>query len=180
MSATGGELSRGGGAHMHEHDQAQAPAHAHEPSHGRARAPGHAHDAVDGPHPTVVAVRESIELAAGLSTTAIEAALRAFATDFVARLAAGGCRLIGHIKGMLAPLEGGGLYFNVTGFTGGVALKGVWRGGASGERDAAAGYAAAAELTINAIVFGIGAGEVERLARDALLTLRSALGAESE
>jgi hypothetical protein len=56
----------------------------------------------------------------------------------------------------------------------------VWRDGVSGDRDAAAGDAAAAELTINAIVFGIGAGEVELLARDALLTLRAALGAASE
>lgn len=174
MSA-GDERARGD---AHEDDQAHA--HAHESCTTSAPSPGHTHGADEGPHPTVVALRESFEIAAGLNATAIETALEAFANDVVARLAAAGCRLIGHIKGVLAPLEGGGLYFNVTGFTGGVALKGVWRGGATGGGDAAAGRAVTAQLTLNAIVFGIGAGELERLARDALPALRASLGAASE
>lgn len=114
--------------------------------------PAHGHD---GPLPTVYVLRRELDLSAWRGGDGAPEAVAAFARDFRDGLAAAGCVLIGHIKGVIEDDSGGALYFNVTRFTGAPVL----RGGVAG---------APARLTLNAIVFGIAHGDVERAALTAL------------
>ena len=135
---------------------------------------GHAHRHEDGPQPTVYALRTDIGVAAGLTDDALGEALSAFVRALVAGLERHGCRLIGHVKGAFVPPASGalsagpgaaagrgGFAFNVTSFKGGVALRGAWPGGVT------------AQLTVNAIVYGVAADVVESETLDALAELRA-------
>lgn len=118
---------------------------------------GHDHGAEAGPQPSVYTLQTDVGLGRWHGPDEIRRVLTAFVTGFVAALEAGGCRLIGHVKGALETASGGCLYFNVTSFAGEVATRGALGGGGD-----------ACRLTLNAIVFGIDQADVERAAVQAL------------
>ncbi len=123
--------------------------------HGHRGHRRHEHDDA-GLSPTVYVLQREVLLGARTGGDEIRAAIQAFAAAFVDGLAAGGCRLIGHVKGVFEEPSGERMYFNATSFSGGVTIRG------------AVGAASVCRLTVNAIVFGITEAAVERAALEAL------------
>lgn len=119
----------------------------------------HAHPPPDGdPQPTAYALQSTLSLPGSLSETGLRKGVDAFLAELTRSLRAQGCRLIGHIKGILETEEKGHLFFSVTSFD----QKTRFKGGLTGEYEKI-------DLTLNVIVYGIGSGEVEQLVRQGLL-----------
>lgn len=126
---------------------------------GEGLAGGHGHDHArdGGPQPTVYALQTDVELGSAQTPEEIRATLAGFADAFIRGLEVGGCRLIGHVKGVLESVSGGSLYFNATSFSGKVSTRG-----------ALTDCHGTCRLTLNAIVYAIDLQGVESAAQLAL------------
>ena len=104
---------------------------------------GHAHGS--GPVPVVCARRHELSLAGGATRPGDElvAAVRRLLAHLLATLRERGCRLIGHVKGLVEAGAAGRLLFSATSFDGEPSFRVELRGPV-GE----------CTLTVNAIVFG--------------------------
>ena len=96
--------------------------------------------------PEVFAATAALTAAAAADQAAVEAAVRAFLGRLSPALAAAGCVLVGHIKGVIAGASGEELEFSLT------SLGGEPRFGG-----ALSTPVTHAELTLNVIVFGVDA-----------------------
>jgi hypothetical protein len=76
----------------------------------------------------------------------------AFLTELTRSLRERGCRLMGHIKGILETGDNGHLFLSVTSFD----QKARFKGGLAGEYEKI-------DLTLNVIVYGVGSGKIEQL-----------------
>jgi hypothetical protein len=110
------------------------------------------------PQPTAYALNGTLALRRGpWSEAEVRKGVDAFLTELTRALTERGCRLIGHIKGILEAGEEGHLFFSVTSFEQGTRFK----GGLTGECEKV-------DLTLNVIVYGVGGGEIERLVLEGL------------
>jgi hypothetical protein len=113
----------------------------------------HAHPPPDGdPQPTAYALQSTLSLPGPLSETDLRKGVDAFLAELTRSLREQGCRLIGHIKGILATGDKGHLFFSVTSFE----QRTRFKGGLTGEYEKI-------DLTLNVIVYGVGSDEIEQL-----------------
>jgi len=118
----------------------------------------HAHPPSGGdPQPTAYALQSTLSLPGTLSETELRKDIDAFLAELTRSLREQGCRLIGHIKGILETGDKGHLFFSVTSFE----QKTRFKGGLTGEYEKI-------NLTLNVIVYGVGSGETEKLVREGL------------
>ena len=118
----------------------------------------HAHRPPDGdPQPTAYALHGTLTLPGPLSETDLRKGVDAFLAELTRSLREQGCRLIGHIKGILEAGDKGHLFFSVTSFE----QRTRFKGGLTGEHEKI-------DLTLNVIVYGVGSGEVEQLVLEGL------------
>ena len=118
----------------------------------------HAHPPPDGdPQPTACALQSTLSLPGPLSETDLRKGVDAFLAELTRSLREQGCRLIGHIKGILEAGGKGHLFFSVTSFEQRTRFKGRLTG-----------IAEKLDLTLNVIVYGVGSGEVEQLVLEGL------------
>ncbi len=121
----------------------------------------HAHPPPDGdPQPTAYALQSTLSLPGPLSETDLRKGVDAFLAELTRSLREQGCRLIGHIKGILEAGDKDHLFFSVTSFE----QRTRFKGGLTGITEKL-------DLTLNVIVYGVGSGEVERLVVEGLQTL---------
>jgi len=102
-------------------------------------------------HPTAYAQEMNLTLKVPLSANELQSRVDAFLSQLTRSLQGDGCKLIGHIKGLLEVAENGHLFFSITSFEG----KAKYKGELTGE-------IAGGKLTINAIVYGVEQRSVER------------------
>jgi hypothetical protein len=110
------------------------------------------------PQPTAYALRGTLTLAEPWSEAEVRKGVDAFLAELGHALREQGCRLIGHIKGILETGDKGHLLFSVTTFD----QKTRFKGGLSGKQEKM-------DLSLNVIVYGIDSGEIEQLVRQGLL-----------
>ena len=119
--------------------------HGHPAGHGHG---GHAHDLrhlAGDAQPEVFAATATLQFGAPTAQAAVEAAVTAFLARLGSALAAAGCVLVGHVKGVLT-CDGDELEFSLTRLDGDPRFGGALPGTV---RDV--------ELTLNVIVFGVDA-----------------------
>lgn len=102
-------------------------------------------------HPTACSMQVILEFDNQIRAAEIQKSLDFFLTDLTRFLQENGCKLIGHIKGLLDARERGQLFFSITSFNENPRYKGE-----------IGGKIPEATLSINAIVYGIGEEPVER------------------
>jgi hypothetical protein len=118
----------------------------------------HTHEPPEGdPKPTAYALRVRLTLPRPLAEAGLRERVDAFLAELTPALRSRGCRLIGHIKGILDAEQKGHLFFSVTSFEQATRFKGVLEGEAE-----------KMELTLNVIVYGVGSEEIEPLVRAGL------------
>ena len=118
----------------------------------------HAQPPPDGDaQPTAYALQSTLSLPGPLSETDLRKGVDAFLAELTRSLREQGCRLIGHIKGILEAGDKGHLFFSVTSFE----QRTRFKGGLTGEHEKM-------DLTLNVIVYGVGSGEIERLVLEGL------------
>ncbi len=118
----------------------------------------HAHPPPDGdPHPAAYALRGTLTLPGPWSETEIRVGVDAFLAELTRSLREQGCRLIGHIKGILETGEKDHLFFSVTSFE----QRTRFKGGLTGRP-------VKIDFTLNVIVYGVGIGEIEQLVLEGL------------
>jgi hypothetical protein len=118
----------------------------------------HAHPPPDGSlEPTAYALRGTLTLPGPWSETELRKGVDAFLAELTRSLREQGCRLIGHIKGILDTGDKGHLFFSVTSFE----QRTRFKGGLTGEYEKI-------DLTLNVIVYGVGSGEIEQLVLEGL------------
>lgn len=123
----------------------------------------HAHPPPDGdPQPTAYALQGQLTLPRLWSETELRAGVDVFLAETLRSLREQGCKLIGHIKGIVVAEEEGHLFFSVTSFEEKVRYKGELAGGFT-----------EVDLSVNVIVYGVGSEEIEQLV---LAGLRKHLG----
>jgi hypothetical protein len=127
---------------------------AHDEDHHHHHEEAHDHD---GLQPTVFSLRTPLHFGAPLAPAQVRTALAAFCRALVDGLAARGCRLIGHVKGVLEAGASGTQFFNLTTFDAPPRFNGEL-----------AAAVASYELTINAIVFFVDRDAVEACVHDAI------------
>lgn len=119
----------------------------------------HEHDglryAAPGAEPTVFAARADVDFAPPLPAAEVRRQTEAFLRDLDAALAASGCVLVGHIKGILETSDQGRLTFSLTSL-----------GEAARVADSLGADVGAGVLTINAIVFGVAEAAANAAVRD--------------
>ena len=123
--------------------------HEHSDGHGHDGAHDHHHDLrflTGEAQPEVFAASAELDFGAPVSQAAVEAAVAAFLKRLGGGLAAAGCVLVGHIKGVVTAEDGDELEFSLTRLDAGPRFGG--RLGAAARR---------ADLTLNVIVFGVDA-----------------------
>ena len=108
-------------------------------------------------HPTVHAQEMNLTLKAPLSASELLVKLDCFTSELTCALQGDGCKLIGHIKGLLEVEGNDHLFFSITSFEEKARYK--------GELTHAI---ARAKLTINVIVYGVEQRSVERAVREGL------------
>ena len=124
----------------------------------------HVHSPPEGdPQPTAYALRGTLKLPGAWSEVELRKGIDRFLAGLTRSLRERGCRLIGHIKGILETGDEGHLFFSVTSFE----QKARFKGEMAGECDKM-------DFTLNVIVYGVGNDEVERLSLEGL---REHLGA---
>jgi len=106
---------------------------------------------------TAYAYKETLILEVPLPASELQGRIDAFLSELTRSLQGDGCKLIGHIKGLLEVEGNGHLFFSVTSFEG----KARYKGELTHE-------IARAKLTINVIVYGVEQGSVERAVREGL------------
>ena len=95
-------------------------------------------------HPAACSMQIDLEFENRLPSAEIQARLDAFLSDLTTFLKDNGCKLIGHIKGLLDAGKNEQLFFSITSFDEGTRYK----GDISGEFEKA-------KLSMNVIVYGI-------------------------
>ena len=108
-------------------------------------------------HPTVCAREVGLAFEVPLPADELHGRIDAFISALTSSLQAEGCKLIGHIKGILEAEADGHLSFSLTSFREGARYKG-----------SLTGEIARAKLTINVIVYGVEQASVERAVSEAL------------
>ena len=113
----------------------------------------HEHTPPDGtPQSTAYALSGTLTRRRPWSEAELRKGVDAFLTELTRALREQGCRLIGHIKGILEAGEKDHLFFSVTSF----GQRTRFKGGLTGEYEKV-------DLTLNVIVYGVGSEEVEQL-----------------
>lgn len=102
-------------------------------------------------HPTAYAQELDLTLIAPLSASELQGRIDAFLSELTDSLQSDGCRLIGHIKGLLDAGENGHLFFSITSF----GEKARYKGELTGE-------IARAKLALNVVVYGVEKQSVDR------------------
>ena len=102
-------------------------------------------------HPTACSTQIVLEFENQIQAAEIQKSLDTFLSELSSFLQENGCKLIGHIKGLLDAGERGQLFFSITSFNENPRYKGE-----------IGGEIPEATLSINAIVYGIGEEPVER------------------
>lgn len=111
----------------------------------------HPHPPADrDPRPSACARRGSLALRVPCSEKELRVALDGFLGDLTGFLREQGCRLIGHIKGMLEAGEKGHLFFSVTSFE----EEARYKGGLTGELTEV-------DFTVNVIVYGVDTEKID-------------------
>ena len=108
-------------------------------------------------HPTVYAREVNLTFKAPVSASELQGRIAAFVSELTCSLQGDGCKLIGHIKGLLEVEGNGHLFFSLTSFE----EKARYKGELTHE-------IAGAKLTINAIVYGVEQESVERAIQEGL------------
>ena len=108
-------------------------------------------------HPTVYAQEVNLTLEVPLSASELQGKIDAFLSELTRSLRSDGCKLIGHIKGLLEVEGNDHLSFSITSFE----EKARYKGELTHE-------IARAKLTINVIVYGVEQRSVERAVREGL------------
>lgn len=108
-------------------------------------------------HPTVCAQEADLAFEVPLPADELRGRIDAFMSALTSSLQGDGCKLIGHIKGLLEVEGNKHLFFSVTSFE----EKASYKGELSQE-------ISKAKLTINVIVYGVGQASVERAIREEL------------
>ena len=108
-------------------------------------------------HPTVYAQEVNLTLEVPLSASELQGKIDAFLSELTRSLKGDGCKLIGHIKGLLEVEGNDHLFFSITSFE----EKARYKGELTHE-------IARAKLTINVIVYGVEQRSVERAVREGL------------
>ena len=111
------------------------------------------------PQPTAYALRGALKLPGAWSEAELRKGIDLFLAGLTSSLRERGCRLIGHIKGILETGDKGHLFFSVTSFE----QKTRFKGETAGEYEKVG-------LTLNVIVYGVGNDEVEQLVLEGLST----------
>ncbi len=118
----------------------------------------HTHDLPAGdPKPTAYALKGTLILAGSRAETDLRGCVDAFLAELSLSLRDRGCRLIGHIKGILESGDKGHLFFSVTSFEQKTRFKGILDE-----------MAEKMDLTLNVIVYGVGSEEIEKLVSEGL------------
>lgn len=118
----------------------------------------HVHTPPDGgPEPTAHALRGTLTLPGPWSEVEFRKGIDAFLAGLTRSLREKGCRLIGHIKGILETGDKGHLFFSVTSFE----QRTRFKGKLTGEYKRT-------DLTLNVIVYGVDSGEIEQLVLEGL------------
>ena len=110
-----------------------------------------------GEHPTACSMQVGLEFGIPMQASEIRARIDEFLAGLRSFLRDNGCKLIGHIKGLLDAGDRGQLYFSVASFDDAPRYK--------GEID---GEISEAELSINVIVYGVGEESIEGSVREEL------------
>ena len=108
-------------------------------------------------HPTAYAREVNLMPKVPLSASELLGRIDAFVSELTCSLQDDGCKLIGHIKGLLEVEGNDHLFFSITSFEEKVRYKGELTH-----------EIASAKLTINVIVYGVEQNSVERAVREGL------------
>ncbi len=108
-------------------------------------------------HATAYAYKETLIFEVPLSASELQGKIDAFLSELTRSLKGDGCKLIGHIKGLLEVEGTDHLFFSITSFEG----KARYKGELTHE-------IARAKLTINVVVYGVEQRSVERAVREGL------------
>lgn len=108
-------------------------------------------------HPTACSMQIALEFDKSMPAGEIRDRIDLFLSDLTSFLKESGCRLIGHIKGLLDAGESGQLFFSITSFEEGVRYKG-----------SIDGEIANTELSINVIVYGVEQEPIENAVKEQL------------
>ena len=108
-------------------------------------------------HPTVCAQEVSLAFKVPLLADELRGRIDAFMSALTSSLRDNGCKLIGHIKGLLEVEGNKHLFFSVTSFE----EKASYKGGLPHD-------ISKAKLTINVIVYGVEQESIERAIREGL------------
>ena len=132
--------------------------HEQDAGHSGGRHQDHEHlrHVPGGARPAVFAARAALVFDPPAHADFLEDALTGFLAGLSEGLAAGGCTLVGHIKGVVSAGGNGDLAFHATTLS----ARPVITGGV-------AGTVAEAALTVNVIVFGVDEATLPAIVRDA-------------
>jgi hypothetical protein len=108
-------------------------------------------------HPTACSMQIALEFDNRMRAIEIQTRMDAFLAGLTNFLRDSGCKLIGHIKGLLDAGERGQLFFSITSFDEGARYKG-----------AIDGEIIRAELSINVIVYGVEQEPIEGAVKEQL------------
>ena len=108
-------------------------------------------------HPVAYAQEVTLTLEVPISASELQGRMDAFLSLLTRSLQGDGCKLIGHIKGLLDVEGNGHLFFSLTAF----GEKARYKGELTGK-------IAKARLTINVIVYGVEQRSVERAVQEGL------------
>ncbi len=108
-------------------------------------------------HPTVCAVQVNLVFRTPMSASELQSSFDTFLSELMCSLRSDGCKLIGHIKGLVETDENGHLFFSMTALDGKIQYKGILLG-----------ESPRAKLTMNVIVYGVDESSVEREVQEGL------------
>jgi hypothetical protein len=108
-------------------------------------------------HPTVYTQEVNLTLKVPLSASELLGRIDTFMSELTCSLQGDGCKLIGHIKGLLEVEGNDHLFFSITSFE----EKARYKGELTHE-------IARAKLTINVVVYGVEQRSVERAVQEGL------------
>ena len=114
------------------------------------------------PAPTVYACKTSLAFDPPRQIHELQARLESLLVGLTQSLRLADCTLIGHIKGLLTAGEEGALFFSVTAFDRSPKFKGAIKGSI-----------AEANLTLNAVVYGVEYAEVVDIVDQSLRVMES-------
>ena len=115
------------------------------------------HQPEENPQPTAYARRGTLTLRGVWTKTELRVSFDKFLSELTCALRGEGCRLIGHIKGILEAGERGQLFFSVTSFHGKPVYKGELSGNFTG-----------IDFALNVIVYGVRSEKIEKLVLEGL------------